>query len=181
MMSFALQSDEDLQLCADAVKTAVDAYVTARVADFHTSVKFDDVVLQELESGTGRVTETAQSNLSRAGSAAVNCLPPQNTVCVTILPVTGIVTGRFYLPPGTVNSLAADGRVSTTWRDNHATSLQTLFQTLGARSSPARLGIWRTKTGAYVGSKGITVGDVYDTQRRRRNKLIESRITKLVL
>ena len=181
MMSFALQSDEDLQLMTDAVKSAFDTYVTARVADFHTSVKFDDVVCQELESGTGRVTDTAASVLTRAGSAAVTSLPPQNTLCVTVLPVAGVVTGRFYLPPMTSNALASDGRASITVRDNHATSLQTFFATLGARSSPARLGIWRSKTGSFVGSKGISVGDVFDTQRRRRNKLIESRITKLVL
>lgn len=181
MMSFALQSDEDLQLMADAVKGAVDTYITARVADFHTSIKFDDVVVQQLESGTGRVTDTAQSVLSRAGSAAVACLPPQNTVCVTVLPVSGVTTGRFFLPPPTINALASDGRLLTTWRDAQATALQTLFAALGARSSPARLGIWRQTTGSFLGSKGISVGDVVDTQRRRRNKLIESRITKLVL
>jgi hypothetical protein len=181
MMSFALQSDEDLQLMTDAVKSAVDTYVTAKAVDWHTSIKFDDVVCQELESGTGRVTETAQSALTKAGTAAVASLPPQNSVCVTVLPVAGVITGRFYLPAMTVNSLDPAGTIAVSHRDGHATALQTLFQTLGARSSPARLGIWRSKTGSYVGSKGISIGNVYDTQRRRRNKLIESRITKLVL
>jgi hypothetical protein len=48
-------------------------------------------------------------------------------------------------------------------------------------SAPSRLGIWRTGANTFVGSKGISVGDVIDTQRRRRNKAIESRNTYLVL
>ena len=81
----------------------------------------------------------------------------------------------------TQNALDPSGTFPISNRDTTATALQTLVQTLGSRSSPARLGIWRQKTGSFVGSKGISIGNVWDTQRRRRNKLIESRITKLVL
>jgi len=44
-----------------------------------------------------------------------------------------------------------------------------------------RLGIWRSTTNAFVASKGISIGNVWDTQRRRRNKILESRTSFLVL
>lgn len=175
---FTLQSDEDLQIMTDAVAGAVNAYVTARALDYSPNVAWDDVVCSELETGTGRVIDSAQAALTSQGTRTSAMLPGQNALCVSILPVTGIDRGRFYLPPMTTTQLALDGALAPADRATTATALGTLFDTLSARTSPARLGIWRAKTNSYIGARALSVGSVWDTQRRRRNKRLETRTTE---
>lgn len=172
---FVLQSDEQLSIMADALGDAIDAYMTARSADYPDDILWDDVVCSELETGTGRVTDVAASPLTVSGTGVQTPLPMQCTACVSILPITGTSTGRFYLPPFGTSQLDANGSLSSTIRTNHTASLKTLFDTMSARSSPARLGIWKTTTNSFVGAARISMGSVVDTQRRRRNKRVETR------
>jgi hypothetical protein len=179
---FILQSDDGIQNIADDVAGAfITAYGTTQRADFPSTVTFDDVYVSEVSQGTGVVVDTAAATIGTAGTAATNCLPPQCAMVVSVLPVTGTVRGRYYLPPFNSGVLNLQGRMSSTARDRHGAAWQAFFNALGAMSAPSRLGIWRTGANTFVGSKGISVGDVIDTQRRRRNKAIESRNTYLVL
>lgn len=177
-----LQSDDGIQNLADDVAGQfVTAYGTTQRADFATTVTFDDVYVSEITQGTGTVVDTAVATIGTAGTAATSCMPPQVSMCVSILPVTGTVRGRFYLPPMVGGVLNINGRTSSTVVARHADAWQALLNALGSLSGPARLGIWRTGSNTFVGSKGISIGDVFDTQRRRRNKALEVRTTRLVL
>lgn len=179
---FILQSDDGVSNLADDVAGAfITAYGTTQRADFPNTVTFDDVYVSEVSQGTGVVVDTAVATIGTAGTAATNCLPPQCAMVISVLPVVGTVRGRFYLPPFNSGILNIQGRMSSTGRDRHGNAWQAFFNALGSMSSPARLGIWRTGSNTFVASKGVSAGDVIDTQRRRRNKAIESRANFLVL
>lgn len=179
---FVLQHDSDISGLAEMVSGAwTTAYGTTQRADFNTGVTFDDVLVQELSEGTGAVVDAAVDNIGTAGTASVGMLPPQASMCVSVLPVNGIVRGRFYLPPMNQGTTTASGGIGSSALTRHGTALQAFFNDLGADSEPARLGIWRSTANQFVASKGISIGNVWDTQRRRRNKILESRTEFLVL
>ena len=108
---------------------------------------------------------------------------PQQTLCISLL--TGAkrglaARGRFY-PPATIASLGADGTVN----QNSVVAIAT-----AARTLITNLNNWPgtdTPIGGSVvvlGGNGVTrpvtavsVGNVMDTQRRRRSKLRESYTT----
>jgi hypothetical protein len=177
---FVLQSDEDLQIMADAVADAVDGYLTTCLGDYPSSVVWDDVVAAELETGTGRVTETTTAALSVASTGSQAAWPGQVATCVSIAPITGTTHGRFYLPPMGTGQIDSTGALGSTIRTKHVNALKTLFDTMSARTSPARLGIWRTTSQSFIGARAVSIGSVLDTQRRRRNKRIESRTSAVL-
>lgn len=179
---FVLQSDDFIQEVAnDVAGQFITSYGTTQRADFPNTVTFDDVLVSEITQGSGAVVDSAVATVGTAGTAATACMPPQCALVVSVLPVNGTARGRFYLPPMVPGLLNLNGRVSSTGRDRHADAWQSFFAALGGMSAPSRLGIWRTAGQQFAASKGISVGDVIDTQRRRRNKAIEQRVTRLVL
>jgi hypothetical protein len=102
-------------------------------------------------------------------------------MCVSVLPVSGITRGRFYLPPMNQGTTTGSGGIGSSAVTRHGTALKAFFDDLGSDSEPARLGIWRTSSNSFVASKGLSIGNVWDTQRRRRNKILETRTEFLVL
>ena len=108
---------------------------------------------------------------------------PQQTLCVSLLTGAkrGLASrGRFY-PPATVLSLGSDGTVSNTGVNLVAQAARTLITNLNQWPGTD------TPIGGQVvvlGGNGVTrnvtavsVGNVMDTQRRRRSKLRESYTT----
>jgi hypothetical protein len=179
---FVLQHDSDISGLAAMVAGAwTTAYGTTQRADFNTGVTFDDVLVQELSEGSGNVVDSAVDTIGTAGTASVGMLPPQASMCVSVLPVSGITRGRFYLPPMNQGATTATGGIGSSKVTTHGNALKAFFDDLGADSEPARLGIWRTASNAFVASKGLSIGNVWDTQRRRRNKILETRTEFLVL
>lgn len=179
---FVLSSDEGIQGVADAVAAQMQAYLSTTIkAQYPGSVSFDSVYVSELATGTGTVLNTAEAAIGIAGTSAQAALPPQVSLCVSVLPVNGTSRGRFYLPPMVTGQLATSGRVSATTTQQQADAWQGFFSALGQLSAPCRLGIWRTSSQSFAAARGISIGDVLDTQRRRRNKLIEARVERNVL
>ena len=108
---------------------------------------------------------------------------PQQTLCVSLLTGAkrGLASrGRFY-PPATVLSLGSDGTVSKTGVNLVAQAARTLINSLNnwpGTDTPFNGQV------VVLGGNGVTrnvtavsVGNVMDTQRRRRNKLRESYTT----
>ena len=111
---------------------------------------------------------------------------PQQTLCVSLLTGAkrGLASrGRFY-PPATIASLGADGTVNPATVNGIATAARTLITSLNnwpGTDTPFNGQV------VVLGGNGVTrnvtavsVGNVMDTQRRRRNKLRE-RYTTLAL
>ena len=111
---------------------------------------------------------------------------PQQTLCVSLLTGAkrGLASrGRFY-PPATVLSLGPDGTVSKTGVNNVAQAARTLINSLnnwpGTDTPLGGQVVVLGGNGTTRTVNAVSVGNVMDTQRRRRNKLRE-RYTTLAL
>ena len=108
---------------------------------------------------------------------------PQQTLCVSLLTGAkrGLASrGRFY-PPATIASLGADGTVNPNSVTGVATAARTLITNLNNwPGTDTPLGGQVVVLGGNGTTRPVTavsVGNVMDTQRRRRNKLRESYTT----
>lgn len=108
---------------------------------------------------------------------------PQNTVCVSLLTDAArgrASRGRFYPPTGNFTPTAGTGKISGTLTQQMADSALLLLNDL-ANEPGVDLQSPRVVVASDLGSPGpmrnvtmLAVGDVIDTQRRRRNNLIEA-------
>lgn len=118
------------------------------------------------------------------GQQGTNTHPPQCTLVATLQSdrPRGLASkGRMYLP-GISAALGGNGKISTANRDSIALNLKTFFDTIHASFDVQDQLILASKGNGplpavtaqndYV--QTIKVGDVIDTQRRRRNGLVES-------
>lgn len=145
-------------------------------------VKFNEIdpVSRRYKSAT----ETYERILTTPvrGSVEGNGMP-QQTLCVSLLTGAkrGLASrGRFY-PPATVLSLGSDGTVSNTGVNLVAQAARTLINSLNNwPGTDTPLGGQVVVLGGNGTTRNVTavsVGNVMDTQRRRRNKLRESYTT----
>lgn len=119
------------------------------------------------------------------GNVSAITLPPQCTVAVTLLsdrPRGKASKGRMYLPGFAVMPSSSTGKIGSTQVGTMADNLKTFFDTLvGDVDIPDQLILAARGTGPVPGLTAqndfvetIRVGDVIDTQRRRRNQLAET-------
>ena len=108
---------------------------------------------------------------------------PQQTLCVSLLTGAkrGLASrGRFY-PPATIASLGADGTVNPNSVQAIATAARTLITNLnqwpGADTPLGGQVVVLGGNGTTRPVTAVSVGNVMDTQRRRRSKLRESYTT----
>lgn len=115
-------------------------------------------------------------------------LPPQITMCVSLNSGyrTGTAArGRMFLPGVNATMDSGTGRINSTYRNQVATAMQTFINGVNTDSVPGSAGKMilvgrgavpgvapHEAKNAYV--TGLKVGDVYDTQRRRRNGFREN-------
>jgi hypothetical protein len=175
--SFGLHTLSSLSLAAEqsAWAAAVAALWTGGIA----SLISDEVVATRsttisLDQPTGKQLNRTDATIDLPGTSTAG-LPYQLSICVSLSTVvaTREGRGRFYLPPFTAATIAA-ARLSTAAQTTVQTSVNAMFAALtGASTTPVIYG--RTSFLALQITGG-SVGDVFDTQRRRRNKLIESRV-----
>lgn len=118
------------------------------------------------------------------GGNGTETLPPQCSVVATLLSdrPRGLASkGRMYLP-GIATAIGSNGKMSTIRRDTIAANLKTFFDGVRGSFDVTGTPILAAKgTGAFPALtaqndfiESIRIGDVIDTQRRRRNGLVES-------
>lgn len=183
--SFTMHTDSSLGV--DAAHTAW----TSEITDFWTS---GDPALQFLMAPEVVVTQTSTALLSGTtgeqvtrrisavsipGTSTSNMLPYQVSVAVSLR--TELATrsgrGRFYLPP-LVTANVTDGRLAATAQAVLADEAQSFLQ--GLTTSGLTPVIYHRSTNSSTEITSIDVGDVFDTQRRRRGDLIEVRESRPV-
>ena len=167
---------------------AVPALATFVAGDFISS----KCVLQEVRlypmQGDGKAFEArvaiATIDGGTAGGRSGDMLPPQNSVvCSWRTARPGRRgRGRIYPPPSTVSGVDADGRVNGTMQGDQRDAAVTLLESLaieavGAGAPHARPIVTGHPWDKYAVITSVDVGDVVDTQRRRRRQLVETRLS----
>lgn len=156
---------------------------TTAIGDFWTG-QLDGVVTADVEvteastasidTATGKQLSRLLDDVSHPGVATGEMLPFQ---CATSISWrTAVATragrGRIYLPPLAASTLAT-GRLSSAAATTIATAAGQLVSALDGGG--LALILFGRETHTQTPVTGGDVGDVIDTQRRRRNKLIEVR------
>lgn len=166
----ALQTVYALSLNADTTWPDVWAPVASDNAEIR-QIDFRRVA-------TGQPTLELPMVPPRAGGSAAQSLPPQNAICITWRTPNqlGVLKpkGRSFLPYITTAVLRsnADARLAIAVRDALANRAFDWMQHCTAQGVP--LVIPSTVSDLDVPEvEGVSVGDVVDTQRRRRNQLRE--------
>lgn len=86
----------------------------------------------------------------------------------------------MYFPPMSAAVLTETGRLTTTARSVLADDFQGFFDAWNADSGTQPAGV-ASSVGGFVSTvTGIQVGDVIDTQRRRRDTLPESYLNRTI-
>lgn len=175
-----------LQNVATVVAAAWDAWLTtdAGAGLFPTDVLFTKIAASYLEN-TGGAKDTTllpsayatlNGSSGRAGSSAAACLPYEVSCCVTL--ESGYTgrggKGRFYLPPWGVNAMGTNGKFSS----GFTTGGQ--MTALPGRLMHVAAGAWSASVVSKTHGQArhitrVTVGQVPDSQRRRRNQVPEPR------
>lgn len=138
------------------------------------AIGVDGVVLDELDVD-GKNVQQGVASLALVGTAATEALPPQNAVCVstrTTLP-TRAGRGRFFLPSPTVDTVISQRLDSAAQTDILNGAAAMLRHMTGVGLTPV---VYHAQIAASDDIVSIDVGDVFDNQRRRRNKLVETRV-----
>lgn len=180
--SFSLHTTGELSLAAahtswtDSTGTAWTGGLDGVMAP---DVVMTEVSTAELDVTTGGQTTRVIGDVSRPGVDAGSMLPFQCAPAVSFR--TAFATrwgrGRLYLPPPAASVLSA-GRLSEVAQDVILGAMQALFAGLqGDGLTPVIWSRTRLETTTIV---SIDVGDVIDTQRRRRGSLIEERVSAAV-
>ena len=144
----------------------MDAYISDQVS--YTAQKTVTV-----DPSSGRQIARADGAVSDAGADTGETLPPQVALAVTLR--TGLATragrGRFYLPPFAVTQML-NGRLPSATQTDVLDQVNQFFDSFIANShTPV---IYHRSAASTTSVTRIAVGDVYDTQRRRRDTYAES-------
>lgn len=138
--------------------------------------------------GPAKATITWKPGSRPDGQVTGAMLPPETSICVSLMtPVLGRRgRGRFYLPPNASGCLASnDGSITSVYTGNVATAAATFVGDLVADPvSLIGVNVDPIVTGAPFAKYGridqVRVGNVMDSQRRRRKSLVETYSTALV-
>lgn len=175
---------------AAAIKTAWAAFCGATDVVMGYLWKTEGVKIAPLRmDGTTDVDFVVNSPYTTAvaGNSGQIGYPPQISLTATLLAGNGrglAGKGRMYLP-GISAGLDATGHLGGTQNQNIANRLKTFFDAVEASIDvPGQLINASHGRAPFTGSTAtnravthVRVGNVYDTQRRRRNSLVESYAT----
>lgn len=131
----------------------------------------------ELDPVTGKQLTGVEDTRSDVGTSAAECLPFQCAPVISLrtLFLSRAGRGRFYAPSLAVDQVDA-GRMSSAAQTALADGAKAL--TDGLTAGGGIVVIYHRIGGGTTQVVSLDVGDVIDTQRRRRNKLIEARTSR---
>ena len=141
-----------------------------------TTVTSVQVSTASLDALTGKQVARVITPDAKAGTNANGPLPPQCAVAVSLRTASATRSGRgrFYLPVYGTNEAVA-GVLDSTAQTQTATAAQKALQSLVAAGfTPV---IYHRGPKSTTAITTVDVGNVFDTQRRRRDKLIETRVS----
>jgi hypothetical protein len=173
---------DSLDYMETVLQPAFEAYMASVAFSEHT--KATGLKLYPINA-TGHVVEARSvSSVATAdlpGGASGNMTPPQVSLAVSTQ--TDVIgrrgRGRFYLPGSSVTHLDAMGRLATGAIPNQVNAAQAFVEALTVSPTlPFDPHVHAAVIGSpwtnYGKISNIRIGDVLDTQRRRRRQLVEA-------
>jgi hypothetical protein len=165
-----------------AVQWAADFWAGESGTNGYGSLCTAGVVLQRVSTGeitmaTGQQQSLRETDVTHAGTATGSALPGDVALVVSLRTALANRSGRgrFYLPQPAASALADDGRVATAAQT--AVADAAAFAWTGSNDSLGPVVYSRTKRTTQVIST-FNVGNLFDTQRRRENALVEVRTSR---
>jgi hypothetical protein len=142
---------------------------------YPAAIGVDGVVVDELDSA-GKNVSQGRASLALVGTGVEEPLPPQCAVVVSTR--TDVPTrkgrGRFFLPSPVVTTVI-DQRLDSAAQTDILNGALAMLNSMKADTWLPVVYHRGFDSGDEIFS--IDVGDVFDTQRRRRNKLVETRLS----
>lgn len=134
----------------------------------------DTVVVNEIDS-SGRNVDQATGALLLPGTSVAESLPPQCSVAVSTRTATPTRAGRgrFFLPPFAITQVAS-GLLIAAARSSAANAARAFVNSLNGAGFT--VGVWGRGFTTVRPVTAIDVGNVFDTQRRRRDRITEVRV-----
>lgn len=174
----SVQSSGTAQDVADDADAAWSTLLgTAAVNTFYnTGVVWAQVNASELgATPASPIVTSAQAVIGLGGLSTDEGLPPQVAPCVSFVTATAgsRARGRMFLPAPDRTALTSAGRILAAYRTAWVAALQTYFNTMEAAGHVTQV---VSSVGAVYtpyAVNAIRIGDVFDTQRRRRNSIAE--------
>lgn len=174
------------------ISAAWETFFKANTSEISNKYSYTMCKVQMLATDGKAVADSAvyySPQTAVVGASASQALPPQIALVATLansLPRGLATKGRMFLP-GVNATIGADGHINSTTVGNIATNLQTFFGAImNDADTPGRAVLASTgnalqlRPGQIRNVTQVRVGNVYDTQRRRRNALMEAYTTKPV-
>lgn len=128
----------------------------------------------------GSLLDIGMAGPAYAGSDIEGPLPPQVREVLTMR--TAVLTsdgrGRMYLPTLAHDNLTTEGLMPDSTRDQIVSSVGDAFT--AAHAAAVQAAVYSPKLHAVNAVTSVDCGNVYDTQRRGRDKLVESRTSQAV-
>lgn len=160
--------------------TAVKAFHTAVNSQISARALLNSVKLNHLGvDGRYSSPNTNEAVFADLGGAGAANSTPANQIAVVVSTITGVSRGlahrgRFYAPIPCF-PVADDGRFSPNNMLDLKATANTLVTALNAITAEYQVAVMSRKTGGATSRNvtGIEIGLVPDTQRRRRNNLVE--------
>jgi hypothetical protein len=186
-------ADADLptQQLADDIRTAWQTWFTSQAAYISNAYTSTLVKLSSVGTdGKSDANDTVYSTFTgNAAGARAELLPPQIALVATFQgpQARGLASkGRMYLP-GVVRQIGVNGKIDGTTQASMLAAFRTMLQAINASTATdnvlmlASHGQLNRDGTVKVGGRAavnhevvsVKIGDVYDTQRRRRNGLVE--------
>jgi hypothetical protein len=182
------------QAFADAVRTAWTAFFTNSTSAIGNAWKTDNVKVAQI-SATGITSESnvvyAPYGTAITGGGGTQNLPPQIAMVCSLenAGARGLAAkGRMYLP-GVGAPVGTDGKLTSTTALALANNMKTFLDAVNAAAPTAEDVILASQGNRVKDAQGkyqpvpgtavnavvnrVRVGSVYDTQRRRRNQMVE--------
>ena len=181
------EADVPTQALADSIRDAWLTFWTNGQNGINQYYLFDQVKCARLQTnGKYDGSEVIVSNPVSAtpGGAGGLPLPPQVSLVATLIGGSGKGyggKGRMYLP-GVSHSAGSTGHIGDLEAQTVCTNLAAFFQSIYTNAVTANIPINASRGSTiFLGAgnrnvpiNGVRVGNVYDTQRRRRDALVEA-------
>lgn len=171
---------DDGSTLISGIATAITAYHQSTQLNLSQAAKLSFVKVNAINTAghyrsTGSTNEVILADLP----GAVGGAQFPNQVCCAVSLTTGFSRGpahrgRFYVPLPTY-AIGTDGRIGVTDVNRMSAASAALMTSINTVNADYEMAVFSRKSGAAGNRRvtGVLVGRTMDTQRRRRNKVLE--------